>query len=144
MLVQEAIQSVEISTIAHATEDPTKVENALQNLLLGIHQPFTRRYLEGHHGNPIVKIEAKLTKKTAVQFANLFIQQLTKSERLSILRHLQLHSDDEGNLYIRVDKQKSLLGTFQMADDDSIRLKIKFSRLMGDSKKSMMDFLESE
>jgi len=144
MLVQEAIQSVEISTIAHATEDPTKVENALQNLLLGIHQPFTRRYLEGHHGNPIVKIEAKLTKKTAVQFANLFIQQLTKSERFSILRHLQLHSDDEGNLYIRVDKQKSLLGTFQMADDDSIRLKIKFSRLMGDSKKSMMDFLESE
>ena len=144
MLTQEVIQSVEISTIAHATEDPAKVDNALQNLLLGIHQPFTRRYLEGHHGNPIVKIEAKLAHKTATQFAHLFIQRLTKSERLLLLRDLQLHSDDEGNLYIRVDKQKSLLGTFEIADDDPIRLKIKFNRLMGDSKKSMMDFLESE
>ena len=144
MLTQEPIQSVEISTIAHATEDPAKVDIALQNLLLGVHQPFTRRYLEGHHGNPIVKIEAKLTHKTAAQFAYLFIQQLTKNDRLLLLRDLQLHSDDEGNLYIRIDKQKSFLGTFQMAEDDLIRIKIKFSRLMGDSKKGMMDFLGTE
>jgi RNA binding exosome subunit len=142
MLTQEPIQSVEISTIAHATEDLGKVDIALQNL--GIHQPLTRRYLEGHHGNPIVKIEAKLTHKTAAQFARLFIQQLTKKDRLLLLNDLQLHSDDEGNLYIRIDKQESFLGTFQMAEDDLIRIKIKFSRLMGDSKKGMMNFLGME
>jgi len=143
-LRQEPIQSVEISTIAHATEDPSKVDNALQNLLLDTHQPFTRRYLEGHHGNPIVKIEAKLTHESAARFAYTLIRHLSKSERLILLRDLQLHSDDDGNLYIRVDKQKSLLGAFQMAEEDPIRVKIKFNRLMGDSKKSMMNFLESE
>jgi RNA binding exosome subunit len=143
-LRQEPIQSVEISTIAHATEDPSKVDNALQNLLLDIHQPFTRRYLEGHHGNPIVKIESKLTHENAARFAYTLIHHLSKSERLKLLRDLQLHSDDDGNLYIRVDKQKSFLGAIQMAEEDPIRVKIKFNRLMGDSKKSMMNFLESE
>lgn len=141
---QEPIQSVELSTIAHATEDPSKVDKALQNLLLGIYQPFTRRYLEGHHGNPIVKIEAKLTFENAGQFAHSLVSKLSKSERLKILRDLQLHSDDDGNLYIRVDKQRLLQGDFQIAEDDPIRVKIKFNRLMGDCKKSMMTFLESD
>jgi len=37
-----------------------------------------------------------------------------------------------------------LQGAFQMAEDDPIRVKIKFNRLIGDFKKSMMTFLESE
>jgi RNA binding exosome subunit len=143
-LRQELIQSVELSTIAHATEDPSKVDKALQNMLQDIHQPFTRRYLEGHHGNPIVKIEAKLAYEDASQFAYMLIHKLSKSERLIILRDLQLHSDDDGNLYIRVDKQRLLQGTLQIAEDDPIRVKIKFNRLMGDCKKSMMQFLESD
>ena len=107
MLVQEAIQSVEISTIAHATEDPTKVENALQNLLLGIHQSFIRWSWKATDGNPIVKIEAKLTKKTAVQFANLFIIGNSEPRVRATFNSqvFQLHSDDEGNhLDIRVHK----------------------------------------
>ena len=142
-MTQEVIQSVEVSTIIHATEDPVKVDKAIQNLLLDIHQPFTRRYLEGHHGNPIVKVEAKLMHKTAMQFAQQFIKRLTQSNRLMLLRDLHLHSDDEGNLFIRVDKQKSFLGNFQIADDDPIRVKIKFNRL-GEYQQSMKSFLESE
>ncbi len=144
MLRQEPIQSVELSTIAHATEDPNKVDKALQNLLQGIHQQFTRHYLEGHHGNPIVKIEAKLTHENAGEFAYSLVHKLSKSERLLLLRDIQLHSDDDGNLYIRVDKQRSLQGAIQMAEDDPIRVKIKFNRLIGDYKKSMMLFLESD
>lgn len=141
---QEPIQSVELSTIAHATEDPNKVDKALQNLLLGLHQPFTRRYLEGHHGNPIVKIEAKLTSEDASRFAYLLASKLPKIERLKLLRDLHLHTDDDGNLYIRVDKQRLLQGALQLAEDDPIRVKIKFNRLMGDYKKSMITFLESD
>lgn len=140
---QEPIQSVELSTIAHATEDPIKVGKALQNLLQDIHQQFTRHYLEGHHGNPIVKIEAKLTDENASQFACSLVRKLSKSERLILLRDLKLHSDD-GNLYIRVDKQRLLQGALQIAKDDPIRVKIKFNRLIGDCKKSMMLFLESD
>ena len=91
-----------------------------------------------------MKIESKLTHENAARFAYTLIRHLSKSERLKLLRDLQLHSDDDGNLYIRVDKQKSLLGAIQMAEEDPIRVKIKFNRLMGDCKKSMMNFLESE
>jgi len=91
-----------------------------------------------------VKLEAKLTSEDAGRFASSLVSKLSQSERLKILKDLQLHSDDDGNLYIRVDKQKLLQGAFQMAEDDPIRVKIKFNRLMGDFKKSMMTFLESE
>ena len=141
---QDPIQSVELSTIAHATEDPSKVDKALQTLLLGIHQQFTRQYLEGHHGNPIVKIEAKLTDESAGHFAHLLGSKLSKSERLVLLRDLHLHSDDDGNLFVRMDKQKLLQEVFRIAEDDPIRVKIKFNRLIGDCKKSMMVFLESD
>jgi RNA binding exosome subunit len=91
-----------------------------------------------------VKIEAKLAYDDASQFAYMLVRDLSKSERLIILRDLQLHSDDDGNLYIRVDKQRLLQGALQIAEDDPIRVKIKFNRLMGDCKKSMMQFLESD
>jgi len=100
--------------------------------------------LEGHHGNPIVKIDAKIVSDDAGQFAHLLGSKLSKSERIMLLRNLLLHSDDDGNLYIRVDKQKLLQGTFQLTEDDPIRIKIKFNRLMGDFRKAMMTFLESD
>jgi RNA binding exosome subunit len=91
-----------------------------------------------------VKIEAKLTYENANQFAYSLVRKLAKSERLILLRDLQLHSDDDGNLYIRLDKQRLLQGSVQVAEDDPIRVKIKFNRLIGDCKKSMMLFLESD
>ena len=91
-----------------------------------------------------MKIEAKLTDENAEQFAHSLVSKLPKIERLKILRDLQLHSDDDGNLYIRLDKQRSLLGDVQVTEDDPIRVKIKFNRLMGDCKKSMTTFLESD
>ena len=141
---QNPIQFVELSTLAHATEDLSKVDKALRTLLLGNPQQFTRQYLEGHHGNPIVRIEAKLTEENATRFALLLGSKLAKSERLVLLKDIDLHSDVDGNLFIRLDKQKLLQGAFQIAEDDPIRVKIKFNRLVGDSKSAMIRFLESD
>jgi RNA binding exosome subunit len=138
------IQSVEISTIAHATEDTSKVEDALRKLLLGTSLQFTRRYLEGHHGNPIITVHARLSHKDAVRFAETLIKLLSRSERLQIQRDLTLHSDDEGNLYIRLDKQKLFLGEVRLSEEDPVRVKIKFNRLLGESERAMTGFLESE
>jgi len=136
------IQSVEISTIAHATEDISKVENALRRL--GITVPFTRRNLEGHHGNLIVKVDARLSHKDAGRFAESLIKLLSRTERLQIQRDLTLHSDDEGNLYIRLDKQRLFLGEVRLSEEDPVRVKIKFNRLLGESKRAMTVLLESE
>lgn len=137
-----------MSTIAHATDDLVKVEAALRNLLpdeLKLRELFTRRYLQGHYGNPIVTFDARLSRPAEVeQFVDHFIRRLSRSEKLLIERDLELHSDPEGNLYVRVDKQHALLGSIQLGDDDPIRVKMKFTRLKGDTKELMKQVLELE
>jgi len=143
-----SIQSVQISTIAHATDDLDKVQSALRLLLpdsLKSGEVFTRRYLQGHYGNPIVTFEARLTKPHQLdQFACHLVRQLAKPERLLIQHNLEKHCDDQANLYIRLDKQQAFRGMLQLSDDDPIRVKLKFSRLGGDAEELMNKFLESD
>lgn len=142
------MHSVEISTIAHATDDLSKVQAALRAILpdsLRGRELFTRRYLQGHYRNPIVTFDAKLTKPSEVKdFTQHFIKRISKSEKLLIQRDLDLHSDTEANLFIRVDKQQAFRGTVEVGDEDPIRVKLKFSRLAGKSEDLMKEFLESE
>ena len=139
---------MQISTIAHATDDLDKIQGALRFIIpesLKGREIFTRKYMQGHHGNPIVTFEAKLTKHQEVdQFIDHFTKQLSKTEKLLIKRDLDVHSDDEGNLYIRLDKQQAFRGEVQLGDEDPIRVRLKFSRLSGEAKELMKTFLESE
>jgi len=106
---------------------------------------FTRRYVQGHHGNPVVTFEARLTKPQQLeQFARHFTKQLAKHEKLLIQHNLERHSDDQGNLYVRLDKQQAFRGALGLSDDDPIRLKLKFSRLGGHTEELMKKFLESD
>jgi RNA binding exosome subunit len=143
-----AVQSVEISAIAHATDDLEKVQAALTTILpesLKGRQLFTRRYLEGHYRNPITTFEAKLTKPADVEvFTSNFFRQLSKSEKLRIERDLALHSDPEGNLYVRIDKQRAFRGIIELGEEDPIRIRLKFNRLSGEVTQLMKVALEAE
>ncbi len=143
----QVVQSVEISTIAHATDDLEKVQAALGTILpdsLRERQLFTRKYMEGHHRNPIVTFDARLTKPSEVnEFVSYFLSQLSKSEKLLIERDLALYSDSDGNLYIRIDKQQAFRGTVELGDEDPIRVRLKFSRLSGQITELMKTVLES-
>jgi hypothetical protein len=145
---RQTVQSVEISTIAHATDDLEKIQAALTRLLpetLKGRQLFTRRYLQGHYGNPIITFEAHLTDPAHVEeFKVSFLKQLRETERLSIVRELDLHTDADGNLYLRVDKQKMFRGIARLGQDDPIRVRMKFTRFAGDATPLMIDYLGSE
>ena len=147
MKTTQTIQSVEISTIAHATDDLDKVQIALNHLLpdsLKGRQLFTRRYVEGHYNNPIVTFAARLTNPSEIEeITSFLLNQLPKSEKLSIEKDLSLNSDSEGNLYLRVDKQQAFNGTITISDEDSIRIKLKFSRFGGHVTDLMLKYLES-
>ena len=144
----QTIQTVEISTIAHATDDLDKVQTALTRLIpdkLKGRQLFTRRYLDGHYGNPIVTFEARLTKPSEVdEFTTFFLSQLSKRDKLVIQRDLRLYSDADGNLYIRLDKQKTFRGIVQLGEEDPIRVRMKFIRFTGQATDLMIKYLESE
>ena len=144
--MERIVQSVEISTIVHATEDQEKVQAALDAVFPpALRKLFTRRYLEGHHGNPIVTINAKITKAADIkQFTQHFVPKLPRMEKLNLLRELNLLTDVGGNLFIRLDKQSAFQGLIQLAEHDPIRLKIKFSRLSGKTEVLVKKFLEYE
>ncbi|MGA2627067.1 MAG: RNA-binding domain-containing protein [Candidatus Bathyarchaeia archaeon] len=141
----QAIQTVEISTIAHATDDLDKVQTAVTRLIpdtLKGRQLFTRQYLQGHYGNPIITFEARLTKQSVVdEFATFFLNQLSNKDKLVIQRDLRLCSDAEGNLYIRIDKQQIFRGFVQLGEEDPIRVRMKFTRFIGQATDQMIKYL---
>ena len=142
------VESVEISSIAHATEDDTKVESALRALLsneLKGRDIFTKQKLQGHYGNPITTYEARLTRPLEVdEFVDFLVQKLPRVERLRVERDLHLHSDSEGNLYVRVNKQRAVSGSVELSGEDPIRIKLKFTRLKGDVRELMRQLLETD
>ena len=144
----QSIQTVETSTIAHATDDLDKVQQALARLIpeaLKGRQLFTRRYMQGHYGNPIVTFEARLTKGSEIdEFATFLGNQLAHNDKLRIQRDLSRYSDGDGNLYIRIDKQRIFRGIIQLGEEDSVRVRMKFTRFTGQATDLMTQYLESE
>ena len=148
MRLGQTVQSIEVSTIAHATDDLEKVQAALVRLLPEAwksREIFTRRYLQGHYGNPIVTFETHLTEpKDVDEFKNVFVRQLSAVDKFSITKELDRHIDADGNLYVRIDKQKMFRGIARLGQDDPIRVRMKFTKFAGKSKELMKQYLESE
>ena len=148
MPAERILHSIQISTIAHATDDLEKIQKALSILLpesIKRKEIFSRRYMQGHHGNPIVTLNAKINRPAEVeQFRAHFTQLLPRSEKLMIERNLESYSDEEGNLYIRLDKQQAFRGVFRLGDEDPIRVRLKFNRFSGETEELIKKFLEFE
>jgi RNA binding exosome subunit len=129
MSAKPSIAYIDIRVFAHATEDPSKVQTAVQNLLptkLSQTLVFEKTNCTGHHGNPIILFTAKLTDKkllpTALEKIGKDIGALDKEE---LNRDLKLHLE-KGNLYLRFDKQSAFLGTLKFSQNDPIHIKIHF------------------
>jgi RNA binding exosome subunit len=120
---------MEIRVFSHATEDLKKVEAAVRNTLpeaLAEEAVFNKTNCVGHHGNPIVTVETKLSNRELLVSA---LQKLGAS--LSTLDKEQLDAEmkshiDKHNLFLRLDKQNASLGTVKLSATDPIHFKIHF------------------
>jgi RNA binding exosome subunit len=134
---------IDIRVFAHATEDPTKAQTAVRNLLpddLAQTILFQKTSLTGHHGNPITLFTTRLTDKKALPLAlhkiGLGLSSLDKEE---LCANFKLHLE-KGNLYLRFDKQSAFLGTIKFTRNDPIHLKIHFKNL---SSEQIKDFCQT-
>jgi len=120
---------IEIRTFSHATEDVEKVQTAVKNTLpdkLAEELIFTQTSLTGHHNNPIVLLEAKLTNKTTLptllEKIAAALSPLDKERFTTELgQHIERH-----NLYLRLDKQNAYIGKLTFSSIDPIHFKIHF------------------
>jgi len=72
--------------------------------------------VEGHYGNEIVLLEAKVTNKRDVRcFVDLLCDRLTAGDLARLRSELGERVDDECVLHIRFDKQEAFRGRLALA-----------------------------
>jgi RNA binding exosome subunit len=137
------VASVDVSVLAHATEDEDKVEKAVRNLFPEDAGEFRlkRQRLSGYHKDPITLITTRIRKRREAGRTFRFIIGLLSSlDQQRLLDELEDRVDEGGNLFIRLDKQKAFRGEGAIQEIDSIRLKFGFRVPHG---RPPLEFIES-
>jgi RNA binding exosome subunit len=114
---------------AHATEDPEKVLSATRNTLpkeLSENAVFQKTTLTGHHRNPIILFETKLTdKKALLAILQKIAQGLSSLDKEALYNEMKMHLEKR-NLFLRFDKQSAYQGELKLSANDPIHFKIHF------------------
>ena len=117
--------AAEINLLLHATEDVSKVLKAIEDALLVPSSRFKSSSSEGHYKNKILLQKAILSSQEAGSLANRVVSLLNSADREHLSRFLQEYSDEKGNLYLRLDKQRMCQGRVSLSEADAIRLRFK-------------------
>jgi RNA-binding protein len=117
--------AAEINLLLHATEDVSKVLKAIEDALSVSTSRFKSSSSEGHYKNKILLQKAILSSQEAGSLANRVISLLNSADREHLSRFLQKYSDERGNLYLRLDKQRMCQGRVSLSEADAIRLRFK-------------------
>lgn len=128
---QTPIAYVDIRFFAHATEDPKKVMEAVKQILPSDYIDniaFKKNNLKGHYGNPISLFETRIKEKEIIQVLVKHISSnLSELDKETLFREISLHAED-GNLYLRLDKQAALQGELKLCTADPVRIRIRFRK----------------
>lgn len=122
---------VELRVSAHATEDADRVLTAVRNLLPSEFVDvvsFKKSVLHGHFGNLIVLFEAKIKDR---KVAGAVFEKLTKGlsvrDKTVLADEVKQHLDD-GNLYLRLDKQSAFSCECRLGVVDPVRFRFHFCK----------------
>lgn len=125
------IAYIDIRVFAHATEYTEKVLLAVRNVLpteLVDKVVFKKTSLIGHYRNPIIVFETRIKEKDAVKtvFEKL-ASGLGSLDKENLNNEIKQHLDN-GNLYIRLDKQSAYLNELKLCSTDAIHFRIRFRK----------------
>jgi RNA binding exosome subunit len=128
---QVPIAYVDIRVFAHATEELEKVLTAVHNTLPTESVDtvtFRKTALTGHHGNPITLFETRIkNRKVAQAFLEKLASGLSVVDKETLGSEIVQHLEN-GNLYIRLDKQSAYRGELKLSSTDTIHLRIHFRK----------------
>src|ERR671930_2587656 len=117
--------AAELNLVLHATEDEEKVLKSIQDVLLIPAERFSSQPSEGHYKNKISLLKAVLSSQEASDLALRIMSLLNSIDREQLSRNLHEYSDERGNLYLRLDKQRVCQGKVSLSEIDAIRIRFK-------------------
>jgi RNA binding exosome subunit len=117
--------AAEVNVLLHATEDGSKVLQSIQDLLSVPPERFTSIPSEGHYKNKISLLKAMLSSHEAGELALRVMSLLNSSDRERLSSALLEYSDEKGNLYLRLDKQRICQGKVSLSETDAIKIRFK-------------------
>ena len=125
------VSEVDIGCFAHATEDEDKVMNALRHILPPGHVDeisFSKTTAKGHHGNPIVVFETRITDRNVVKATvETLASNLSPMDKETLMNDVEKHVE-KGSFYLRLDKQAAFRGEFKLALADPIRVRLRLKK----------------
>ena len=110
---------------AHATEDVSRVREALGHVLPG-GTPVDALETEGYFGNPITILTARLEKKAAAKYLGFLKERLPGPDRKALAGELPERVDEGCFFYLRLSKQDAYRDDVRITyAEDAISLKAK-------------------
>jgi RNA binding exosome subunit len=126
------IHYVTLRAFAHATEDVSRVKEALDFFLIGAGVREESKLIEeiqaeGHHGNPITILSVQLKRKADCLSFAYFVRERFPEEDVALLREeMPERLDDDQVFHLRFDKQAAYLQQVKLTNSsDAIIAKVK-------------------
>lgn len=126
------IHHIILRVIAHATEDISRVREALDFFLSGAGVREGSKLIEeiqaeGHHGNPITILSVQLKKKAdCLSFAHFVRERFSEKDVARLREEMPERLDDNQVFHLRFDKQAAYLQQVKLTDSsDAITAKVK-------------------
>jgi RNA binding exosome subunit len=113
---------VDLRAFCYATEDEDRVEAALRHYLPEDY-PIERETNEGHHGDEIVVVSARVDNADDVR--TVMDRVLEAGERERIIKEIEDRVDDDCSFHLRLDKQAAYDGESALGDGLHLRAKVE-------------------
>jgi len=113
---------VDLRTFCYATEDEPRVEAAFRHYLPDEY-PIERATGEGHHGDPIVVLSARVDNADDVRYVVGKLRELDDLE--SVLAELDRRVDEDCAFYLKLDKQAAFRGEVSRGEGILFRAKVE-------------------
>ena len=115
---------VEVRAFCYATEAEDRVETALRTLLPA-NVDLERAESEGHFGDPIVVLSARVERADEIREVLSALETLPADEYERFVAELDERVDEECNLFVTLDKQAAYEGQSRLGEGITLRGKVE-------------------
>lgn len=120
------IHNISYRAFVYGTENQEKVETAIKTLFPSS-SPQSEP-TEGYYKNSVLILSDKITRKRETRDFVKILNEMPDLDKKRISHQLENKIDDNGNLFLRFDKQRAYLGDLKVVEHgDSIHVKIKMA-----------------